>query len=187
MPILSPRTFLARPIAVVSSQQCPGALILRAHDLAQAWAQADINVIGGFHSPVEAEMLRVLLRGQGQLVVVAARGLSGMRVPKAWQAAMNADRLMIVSPFADAVRRTDTRIAYWRNLVVAQLAWELAGRVLVLHAAPESGTERMALDWLAAGREVWTLEQEANAVLLRAGARVWDESSTATSIEGGQQ
>ncbi|GAA4011187.1 hypothetical protein GCM10022631_24540 [Deinococcus rubellus] len=162
-------------IALFCSRACPAALILRAHDLARAWAGAGVGVVGGFHSPTEAEMLRVLLRGRGPLVVVLALGLGG-RVPRQWQAAQAAGRLQLVSPFADTVKRASRGQAEKRNRMVA----DLATRVLVLYAAPESSTERLALEWLAAGREVWTLAHGANAALLAAGARAWD----ATQIKG---
>lgn len=49
---------LHRPkLALFCSIKCPGRLILRTYDLAQALRDAGEVVIGGFHSPMERECL----------------------------------------------------------------------------------------------------------------------------------
>lgn len=154
---------------ILCSTACPGGVILKAHDLALVWAKQNRGVVGGFHSPIEAEMLTVLLRGQGPLVVVAARGLGNMRLPPEWKPALDGQRLLVVSPFKDAIKRADQRLAEQRNRLVG----ELANQMLVLHAAPESKTEKLALTWLQDGRTIYTLDHPSNQNLLDAGALVW--------------
>lgn len=61
-------------LALFCSRACPGSLILRACDLAVALRDARVPVIGGFQTPVEREMLDVLLRGDGLVTIVEARG-----------------------------------------------------------------------------------------------------------------
>lgn len=85
-------------LALFSSVKCPASLILQAHDLAQELRQSGIIVISGFHAPVEKEVLAVLLGGTQPVVIVMARGLEGMRLPKAWQAPLENNRLLLVSP-----------------------------------------------------------------------------------------
>ncbi|GHF60388.1 putative Rossmann fold nucleotide-binding protein DprA/Smf involved in DNA uptake [Deinococcus metalli] len=158
---------------ILCSRACPASLILRAHDLARAWAGAGMGVVGGLQSPFEAEMLH----GYETLLVVLARGPGG-RAPREWRAAQAEGRLTIVSPFAEMVKRPDRGHAEVRNRMVA----DLAARMLIQHAAIASRSVLLALDWLGANRKVWTLAHEANAGLLKAGAQVWNETADATSL-----
>ena len=57
-------TALARaPFAFFCSQSCPGDIILKAQDWANARGPESAPVIGGFHTPIERDVLRILLRG----------------------------------------------------------------------------------------------------------------------------
>ncbi len=49
--------------ALFCSNKCPAEIILKAHDLAHEFKEVGVSTIGGFHSPIEKESLRVLLRG----------------------------------------------------------------------------------------------------------------------------
>ncbi len=65
----------SRPLAIFCSSRCPGSLIVQASDLAHALADRGAAVIGGFHTPVEAACLEILLAGAGPLIVCPARGM----------------------------------------------------------------------------------------------------------------
>ncbi|MBS3933561.1 MAG: DNA-processing protein DprA [Truepera sp.] len=133
-------------VGVVSSRQCPARLIIAAQDWAKTARAQGLALVGGFHSPVEQEILRVVLKGTGSVVLCPARGLGGMRLTAELDRVLEAGRLLLVSPFGDGVRRADSRRAERRNrLVVA-----LASRLLVIHAAPGGATEQLAR--LAASR-----------------------------------
>ena len=45
------------------SMKCPGELILRTYDFAHNFSNPKVSVISGFHSPMEEEALRFLLKG----------------------------------------------------------------------------------------------------------------------------
>lgn len=54
---------LARtPNAFFCSQSCPGDIILKAQDWVNGRVPESAPVIGGFHTPVERDVLRILLR-----------------------------------------------------------------------------------------------------------------------------
>ena len=55
--------------AFFCSSKCPGEIILKAHDLAQKFKEIGVPTIGGYHSPVEQECLRVLLRGSQPILL----------------------------------------------------------------------------------------------------------------------
>ena len=67
--------------ALFCSNRCPGDLILKTYDLARAMRDAGVPVIGGFHTPMDRECLRLLMRGTQPVVVCPARGIDNMRIP----------------------------------------------------------------------------------------------------------
>jgi len=69
------------PIAFFCSQPCPGDVILEAQDWANARGPASVPVIDGFHTAVERDVLRILLREQAQVIIVLARAIEGWRAP----------------------------------------------------------------------------------------------------------
>ena len=155
--------------AVFCSASCPGSLILKAHDTAKALVAQGAAVIGGFHSPIEREVQRVLLRGPNPLIVCPARGLARMRIPVQQHKALEEDRLLFLSAFPDSVSRSSEEMAQRRNRFVASFA----DQVLIVHAASGSATERLAQHVLGKGQPLFVLEDEHNAALMRAGAETW--------------
>ena len=160
---------LGRPaLAVFCSVKCPGSLILQTYDLACALRDAGRTVIGGFHSPVEKECLRLLLRGTGPVVICPARGLEGMRIPAAWREALGQGRLLLLSPFDARCKRATADLAEQRNRFVAALA----DAVFVAHASPGGKTESLCREIVAWGKPLWTIAGPENANLLAVGAKV---------------
>ena len=92
-------------LALFCSVRCPGKLILETYHLTHSLRDACITVIGGFHSPMEQECLRVLLRGRQPIIICPARGISNIRLPADWKTGLAASRLLLLSPFAGNLRR----------------------------------------------------------------------------------
>lgn len=63
-----PKLLDSQKIALFCSIRCPGDLILAAYDYAKKLRDAGTAVISGFHSPVEKECLRILLRGTQPII-----------------------------------------------------------------------------------------------------------------------
>ncbi len=120
------------------SVRCPGDIILKSYDLAQKWRAEGRSVISGFQSPVEKEVLRILLRSTVPVCIVLARGLP-KRIPKEFKQPIDEGRMVLVSPFDGKVKRATEEIALKRNLIIA----EMAERVFVAYAAPGSKTEAL--------------------------------------------
>ena len=175
--VIGDATLLDRPLlGLVCSVRCPGSIILAAYDLALALREAGVPVAGGFHSPMEREMLRLLLRGRQPVVIVVARSLAGMRVPAEWRGPLAEGWLTVVSPFTgeDAPRRVTAATAQARNRFVAAIS----AAVLAVHAAPGGKTEALCREVVAWGRPLLALEDEHNAALVALGARsVWPEDA----------
>ncbi len=161
---------LDRPLlGLVCSVRCPGSVILAAYDLALALREAGVPVAGGFHSPMERELLRLLLRGRQPVVIAAARGLAGMRVPGEWRDPIARGRLTVVSPFVgdDAPRRATTATAQARNRFVAAMS----AAVLAVHAAPGGKTEALCREVITWAKPLLALDDAHNAALMALGAR----------------
>jgi predicted Rossmann fold nucleotide-binding protein DprA/Smf involved in DNA uptake len=154
-----------RALGILASVRCPGRFILQAHDLAQNLRRAGIPTVSGFHSPVEREMLTILLRGEQPIVVCPARNLGRMRIPKEYRAPLETERMLLLSPFDERVRRATAQTAQRRNRLVAALAeW-----VFVAYAAPGGKTEAFCEEILEWGKPLYTFEGNEN--LINMGAR----------------
>ena len=168
---LGDRILLERPkLALFCSVKCPGKLILDTYDLAQHFREEGITVISGFHSPMEQECLRILLRSKNRVIWCLARGML-RRIPDKpvdCRAAVAEGRLLLVSKFPDKVHRVTAKTAMIRNRLVA----DMAAAVVVAHAAPDSKMEVLCRELLAAGKPLYTFDHSANAALLQAGAKV---------------
>ncbi len=111
--------------ALFCSSRCPGSAILAAYDEAQRWRDEGRCVIGGFHSPIEKECLKILLRGRQPIVICPARSIETMRLPRDWRAGIDSGRLLLLSAFPKNIRRPTAATADRRNQLVAALADEI--------------------------------------------------------------
>lgn len=155
-----------QPIAFFCSQSCPGDVILKAQDWANARGADDAPVISGFHTPVERDVLRILLRGGAPVIQVLARALEGARLPAAFRNAEKAGRALIVSPFAATVRQTTACTAEQRNRYILTRA----AAVLFAHASLGGKSEALAHETKALGLPIFTLSSPSNSHLLVIGA-----------------
>ena len=152
-------------IGFFCSVRSPGDAILKTYDLARTLRSADVTIIGGFHSPMEKELLELLLRGTARVVVCPARGLGKMRIPRGWKKPLAEGRLLLLSFFDDRIRRPTLSIANARNNYVAALA----DRLLIAHAERGGKTEQLCKDALASGKLAFTLDSPDNAHLVELG------------------
>ena len=161
-------SLLRQPLlGLFCSTRCPGDVILQAYDLARALRDANIPVIGGFHTPMERECLDLLLRGTQPVVWCPARGLPNpRRLPGARREALAQGRLLILSPFSGRHQRMTAELAELRNDLVAQLAH----RLLFLYAPPGSRTEAACRKATAWGKPALTLAGEPSVNLVCLGA-----------------
>ena len=153
--------------ALFCSSKCPGEIILKAHDLAQRFRRLGESTIGGFHTPVEKECLRVLLRGTQPIIICPARSIENIQLKPAWKQGMSDNRLLILSCFPSKFRRSTVELARQRNMFVAAIA----DRIFFAHAAEGSRTlkfAKMISEW---GKPFFTFDTKANSPLLQLGAR----------------
>jgi len=125
-------------LAFFCSRSCSGSIILKAQDYANGLREKGVCVISGFHTPVEKEVLRCLLKGTQPIIVCPARGLY-KRIPVNQRAALAADRLLYVSFFAIDNRRMTEAMAEERNRRIVDLADE----VFIAYAHSGGKTEKL--------------------------------------------
>lgn len=126
--------------ALFCSVRCPGDKILAAYDSARKLRDDGVTVASGFHSPVEKECLRILLRGKQPIIICLARAIEKIRIPADWRGALDTNRLLLLSPFEKRPRRPTIESSQQRNELVAALSDE----ILIIHAEPGGSIERIS-------------------------------------------
>src|SRR6185437_15881909 len=113
-------------------------------------------LIGGFHSVMEWECLRILVRGRQPVIWVPARSIVGMRLKPELQLAFKDGRLLILSPFAPtpANARVTAALAHQRNRFVGALA----DRIFVPHTAPGSRTLAICRELSDRGKQIVSID-----------------------------
>jgi predicted Rossmann fold nucleotide-binding protein DprA/Smf involved in DNA uptake len=154
-----------KPLALFCSRKCPGDLIVKTYDLAQHWRAEGVTVIGGFHSPMERECLRILLRSPHPVILCPARGLP-RRIEPDFKRPLAEGRLLLLSALPDSVRHATEDTAHQRNRVVAALA----DRIFIAYAEPDSKTELFCRELVAWGKPLLTHSSPATANLVALGA-----------------
>jgi len=150
-----PIDIIAEPIiGLFCSSQCPGSRILKTFDAIVKMRDEGQILMGGFHSAMEWECLRILLRGRQPVIWVPARSILGMRLKPELQPAFKDGRLLILSPFAPtpANARVTAALAQQRNRFVGALA----DRIFVPYAAPGGRTASLQEELKRAGKLVFS-------------------------------
>ena len=108
-------------IGFLASRRVPPEAVMRCLDWATRMRDQGVCVMGGFQSPLERDVLTLLLQGKQPVIWVLARKLWTLRgVPKAYRAAIEEGRLLIVSPVSQSIRRVDAQSAAVRNRFVLE-------------------------------------------------------------------
>ena len=114
-----------RKIGFLASRKISTSAVLPTLDWAvEISKHTDVAVVSGFHSRLEKDVLKFLLQGKCGIIVVLARGIY-RKLPKIYDAAMNENRLLIISLEKETVTRVSERTAHKRNKYVEKLADEL--------------------------------------------------------------
>ena len=121
--MLGNAALMQRPkVAFLSSRKVAPAAVMRCYDWAtgmrgggSAGRLALPCVVGGFQSALERDVLKLLLPDGGPpIVMVLARGM-WRSVPMEYREAINAGRMLVVSPFSQGVVRVSKETAEKRN------------------------------------------------------------------------
>lgn len=128
-------TLLDEPLlGLIASRECPGHVLLETLDRVPEWVKAGRIIVSGFHSPLEQQVLRSVLRRKGCVVKVLARGMTEYRPLSEECEPLSAGRMLVITACLPEVRRTTRETALARNRLVLALATE----IVVPHVAAGS-------------------------------------------------
>jgi len=140
-------------LGLIASRECPGHVLLETLERVPEWVKAGRVIVSGFHSPLEQQVLRSLLRRQGRAVKVLARGFGDPRAdyrPTLEEREPFASgRMLIISAFANSVVRTTRATALARNRLVLALATD----IVVPHVAAGSPLGALVAEHQLTGRQ----------------------------------
>ena len=117
---------LAEPLlGFIASRECPGHVLLETLDCVPQWVKAGRVIVSGFHSPLEQQVLRSVLRRKGRVVKVLARGMTDYRPTAEEREPLAAGRMLVITACPPEVRRITRETALARNRLVLALASEI--------------------------------------------------------------
>lgn len=121
-------------LGLIASRECPGHVLLETLDRVPEWVKAGRVIVSGFHSPLEQQVLRSVLRRKGRVVKVLARGMTDYRPTADEREPLTTGRMLVITACPPEVRRTTRETALARNRWVLALASE----IIVPHVADDS-------------------------------------------------
>lgn len=107
--------------AFLCSRKIPASVVLKCYDWAIEQRENGVCIISGFHSQIEKDVLHYLLKGQQPIIVALARGLKEKLEPE-FIKPLEEGRLLIITPFENAVKRVTEQTATKRNNLMIELA-----------------------------------------------------------------
>lgn len=111
-------------LGLIASRECPGHVLLETLEQVPQWVQAGRVIVSGFHSPLEQQVLRSVLRRKGQVVKVLARGIQDYRPEPDERQPLATGQMLVITACPPTVTRTTRATALARNRLVLALAAE---------------------------------------------------------------
>ncbi len=106
--------------AFLCSQKCPAEIVLKSYDWAKEQRKQGNCIVCGNHSQIEKDVFEILLKGKQPLILVLARGMK-TRWETEIEEAVEANRLLIISPFEKEVKRVTRQTAKKRNQEILKI------------------------------------------------------------------
>ena len=107
--------------AFLCSRNIPASVILKCYDWAIEQRDKGNCIISGFHSKIEKDVFHYLLAGTQPVIVVLARGMKEKIKPEL-KAAVDAGRLLLITPFKNSVKRVTAETAEQRNRFMIEIS-----------------------------------------------------------------
>ena len=103
-------------VGFLASRRVPPEAVMRCLDWATRMRDEGVCVMSGFQSPLEKEVLDILLKGTSPLILVLARRMWDARhIPTLFRQPLADGRLLVISPVSQSISRVDARSAALRN------------------------------------------------------------------------
>lgn len=127
-----------RKIGFLCSRKVPAEIILETYDWAIEQRDNGVCVVSGFHSKIEKDVFHYLLKGEQPLIMILARGLK-KRLSEEIKKALNQNRLLIIAPFPENVKRVTEKTAEKRNKYIL----EISDEVYTPYVAPKGNLAKL--------------------------------------------
>ena len=115
--------------------------MLKCYDWAIEQRGKNNCVISGFHSKIEKDVFHYLLAGTQPVIMTLARGMKE-KIEAELKTAIEAGRLLLVTPFEQSVKRVSVETAEKRNLFMI----ELADEIVIGYASKSGMLERLVAE-----------------------------------------
>ena len=156
-----------RLLGIISARESDADLAVKSSQLlARAASMKDICFIGGWHSPLEEEALRILLANSVPIVFCASKSLNRFVPSMEVDARIAQSQALLLTHCSAKAKRISREASLRRN----QLVIALAAALLILSAPEGSSSLELAKSALHYGKPVLTPEHALNNQLLAAGA-----------------
>jgi predicted Rossmann fold nucleotide-binding protein DprA/Smf involved in DNA uptake len=155
-----------RLFGIISARQIDSDLALKSADLLKPLGSLkEIAFIGGWHSPLEKEALKILLAEGASIVCCVSKSL-GRFVPSAEvKHRVSQGEALLLTHCSPRAKRISREASMQRN----ELVMGLSTALLVLSAPAGSASLRLAQRALTKGKRILTPEHWVNSGLLAAG------------------
>jgi len=107
--------------AFLCSQKCPADIVLKSFDWAKEQREKENCIICGNHSQIEKDVFEILLKGKQPLILALARGMKIRWEPEI-EKAVNENRLLVISPFEQEIKRVTRETAEIRNKKIIEIS-----------------------------------------------------------------
>lgn len=138
--------------AFLCSREIPALVVLKCYDWAIAQRDQGNCIISGFHSKIEKDVFHYLLAGTQPVIIALARGMKE-KIDTELKAAVDAGRLLIVTPFEKSIKRVIAETSEKRNRFMI----ELADEVVIGYAGKGGMLERLVAE--AKGKKVIIVQE----------------------------
>ena len=128
--------------AFLCSSRYTSEVVLKSYDWALEQRKAGKCVISGFHSPLEKDVLDILLKGTQPVILALARGMY-QKPDKEILKHVEAGRMLIITPFERSVTYITKETAEIRNRLIIDLADE----IMVAHMTKGGQIENLLRDY----------------------------------------
>ncbi len=112
-------------LGLIASRECPGRVLLETLERVPQWVQAGRVIVSGFHSPLEQQVLRSVLRRKGQVVKVLARGMTNYRPTLEEREPLASGQMLVITECPPKQVRITRESALARNRLVIALATDM--------------------------------------------------------------
>jgi len=124
--------------AFLCSQKCPAEIVLKSFDWAKEQREKENCIICGNHSQIEKDVFEILLKGKQPLILALARGMKIRWEPEI-EKAVNENRLLVISPFEQEIKRVTRETAEIRNKKII----EISDKIIVGYKSKNGQLEKL--------------------------------------------